>query len=198
MAKEGEESKDTKKEAAPAPQTGPGGMQAWLPLIVSVVLMPVLAYGLTMFVLIPKLRTELAKGGGATEEVQAREPASEKPAHGGGGEKGGGGGKEAPGKLKNKAVISKVIVNVSGSLGSRMLLASFTLAGGSADLKIKVDEHMDQLRDLAASTLASKTIADLEKPEARNLIRTELMSQFNAALGSNMVQEIYLTEFAIQ
>ena len=56
----------------------------------------------------------------------------------------------------------------------------------------------DQLRDLASSILGSKTIADLEKPEARNLIRAELLSQFNAALGGNAVQDIYITEFAIQ
>jgi flagellar basal body-associated protein FliL len=199
MAKEAEDSKETKTEAAAAPPASRGGLQAWLPLIVSVVMMPVLAYGLTSFVLIPKLRQEL--GGG--KEVQAREPAPA-PQHGGGKEEkapapqhGGGNSKES-GKLKNKAVISKVIVNVSGSLGSRMLLASFTLAGASNDLKTQVEEHMDQLRDLAASTLASKTIADLEKPEARNLIRAELMSQFNAALGGNVIQEIYLTEFAIQ
>ena len=78
------------------------------------------------------------------------------------------------------------------------VLASFTLAGSSSDFKAKIEENNDQLRDLASSTLGSKTIADLEKPEARNLIRAELLSQFNAALGGTPVQDIYITEFAIQ
>ena len=52
--------------------------------------------------------------------------------------------------------------------------------------------------DAAASTLASKTIIDLEKPGARNMIRTELVAAFNTVLGGNEVSEIYLPEFAIQ
>ena len=46
--------------------------------------------------------------------------------------------------------------------------------------------------------LANKTLADLEKPGARNLIRTELINGFNNVLGENSVQEIYITEFGIQ
>jgi flagellar basal body-associated protein FliL len=51
---------------------------------------------------------------------------------------------------------------------------------------------------MACGVLSTKTLADLEKPTARNLIRTELISGFNNILGEAMVQEIYLTEFAIQ
>jgi flagellar basal body-associated protein FliL len=72
------------------------------------------------------------------------------------------------------------------------------LAGNSGDFKARVEDNSDQLRDLASATLGSKTIADLEKPEARNLIRSELLSQFNAALGGGVVQDIYITELAIQ
>ena len=35
--------------------------------------------------------------------------------------------------------------------------------------------------------LSSKTLADLEKPGARNLIRTELINGFNNVLGDNSV-----------
>ena len=55
-----------------------------------------------------------------------------------------------------------------------------------------------QLRDMAMGALANKTLADLEKPGARNLIRTELINGFNNVLGDNSVQEIYITEFGIQ
>ena len=46
--------------------------------------------------------------------------------------------------------------------------------------------------------LRLKTLADLEKPTAQNLIRTELIAGFNSILGGPVVQEIYFTEFAIQ
>ena len=187
MATQVVEKEETKSTPKAAPAAGEG-MKAWLPLIVTVVLMPGLAYAMTNFVLLPKLQHAL--GGGQT--VQARETSGENSS---GGEKA---ATKETGKPKTKVPLSKVIVNVSGSLGTRMLLASFTLAGTSAEFKNKIEENNDQLRDLASSILGSKTLADLEKPEARNLIRAELMSQFNAALGGTPIQEIYITEFAIQ
>ena len=94
--------------------------------------------------------------------------------------------------------VGKPTFNVSGSLGTRLLLTSLTLAGNGGDFKTKVEDNNDQLRDIASTILSSKTIADLEKPESRNLIRAELLSQFNAALGNGFIQEIFITEFAIQ
>ena len=45
---------------------------------------------------------------------------------------------------------------------------------------------------------AYRKIFDLEKPDARNLIRNELITGFNTILGDSVVTDIYLTEFAIQ
>jgi flagellar FliL protein len=185
------EHKEEKAEAAAPPASG-GGFKAWLPLVVTILLMPVLAFVTTNFVLIPKLVKSL--GG---ETVHARD-------NGGGESNTASHGETKPGKdganagkPKIKIPLSKIVVNVSGSLGSRLLLASLTIAGNSAELKSKIEENNDQLRDLASSVLSTKTITDLEKPEARNLIRAELISQFNTILGG-AVQDIYITEFAIQ
>jgi flagellar FliL protein len=181
--------------AAEAPKTeekpaaSSGGIKAFLPLILAVVMMPALAYVMTSFVLLPKLKSALSGGAGGAA------------AHGEGaaaGEHGAGHEGAEKGKPKHKVPLSKIIVNVSGSGGSRMLLTSLTLAGSVGDFKSRIEENGDQLRDLASSTLASKTIADLEKPESRNHIRSELLSQFNAALGNGFVQELYITEMAIQ
>ena len=54
------------------------------------------------------------------------------------------------------------------------------------------------MRDVAMGILSAKSIQDLEKPDHRNMIRTELMSTINTTLGKPAVQEIYITEFAIQ
>ena|SRR2546421_21693 len=178
-----------KEEAPPVEKPVPssGGFKAWLPLILMVALMPALAYVMTTFVLLPKLKSGLG-----AQPVQARETGAE---HGAAAESS---TPKENAKPKTKVTLSKIVVNVSGSLGTRMLLASFTLAGNAADFKTKIEDNNEQLRDVASSTLGSKTIADLEKPEARNLIRAELLSQFNSVLGANAVQEIYITEFAIQ
>ena len=102
------------------------------------------------------------------------------------------------GKKKQNVPITKVIVNVAGSMGARYLMTSFTLVGTQADFKTVIEENKDQLLDLANTAMASKTISDLEKPGARNQLRAELLSVFNNALGNGLVQEIYFTEFAVQ
>jgi flagellar protein FliL len=183
-----------------------GGFQAWLPLIVSIVLMPVLAFATTKFLILPKV-------------VEAREASGPEGVHeeGHGDTRHDGGEKEGKekeharpkdgkdskdsagkGKKKQNVPISKVIVNVAGSMGTRYLMTSFTLVGTQNDFKSLIEENKDQLLDLANAAMASKTISDLEKPGARNQIRAELISIFNNALGGGLVQEIYFTEFAVQ
>jgi flagellar basal body-associated protein FliL len=147
---------------------------------------------MTSFILVPKLQKSLG-----LQTVSARETGG---GHGEADGKPSGAGAAETGRAKSpktKAALSKIVVNVSGSLGTRLLLASVTLAGSSSDFKVRVDDNTDQLRDIASGVLGSKTISDLEKPESRNLIRAELLSQFNSILGG-IVQDLYITEFAIQ
>ncbi|HLH53392.1 MAG TPA: flagellar basal body-associated FliL family protein [Verrucomicrobiae bacterium] len=162
-----------------APAAAGGGIASWLPLIVTVVVMPLIAYAMTEFVLLPQLKKAL---GATTQQASAK-------------------GKEAKAAAdaKRESVpMNKLLVNVAGTMGARYLLVSLSVSGSDQDFKAKLAAHDPQLRDFACGVLATKTIADLEKPGARNMIRSELMSGFNNILGSAMVQEIYLTEFAIQ
>jgi flagellar protein FliL len=181
-------------EARGAPKPA-GGLAGWLPLIVAVVAMPALAYATTSFVLLPKLRKGL---GSPAAEAAAPADEGQSPAKAEGHGKGEAPGKGAKGKVRSTVALNKMIVNVAGTMGTRYLLASITLAGTAPDFKTKVEESNDQLLDLATSTLSTKTIADLEKPGARNEIRTELLTALNNALGENLVQEIFITELAIQ
>ena len=216
----------TPPPAAPAAAHGGGGgggIKALLPLILTVVMMPVLAYVMTAFVLVSKLQQATVharaeggekvegEGGGeaAPAEAHGKKPEEHakpkeehaKPKDEGGkkSEEHGGGKKEGGGSNGRPTVqFGKVLVNVAGSLGSRYLLTNFTLVGSNSDIKDKVESNKDQLMDIAIGTLRTKTIQDLEKPGAANLIRTELMSVFNGVLGNGSVKEIFFTEFAIQ
>jgi flagellar protein FliL len=184
-----------KVEAPEAPKKS-GGLGAWLPLIIAVVTMPALAYATTHFVLLPRLQKGLANS-----PAEAPTAADEHPADAGGKTEGHGkaeGGKGARGKARSTVALNKMIVNVAGTMGTRYLLASITLAGTAPDFKNKVEESNDQLLDLATSTLSTKTIADLEKAGARNEIRSELLTALNNALGENLILEIFITELAIQ
>src|SRR5262249_4542967 len=153
-----------------------GGFKAWLPLVLSVVLMPVLAVVTTKLLILPKVvqaretgraeespddaRTEPKDGGheakGSGEDSKTKDSAKSKESKES--------GKLHAGKKKQSVAISKVIVNVAGSMGSRYLMTSFTLVGSQNDFKSVIDENKDQLLDLANTAMASKTINDLEKP----------------------------------
>ena len=180
--------------AAAAPAAKAGGLGAWLPLAAVLVLMPALAYATTMFLILPKLQKSLGQPAAAEPAAAEAEKAEKSEKHGGE-EKS---GKEGGGKVKSTVQLTKVLVNVAGSMGTRYLMTSLTLVSTSPNFKARVEENKDQLLDLATSTLGTKTISDLEKPGARNLIRTELISVFNNALGAGVVQELYIPEFAIQ
>lgn len=171
------------ESAAEAPPAAPsGGLKNWLPLILAVALMPVLAFGMTKFVLVPELQSSLGiktpaeSGSGAKAKAKAE-----------------------AGAKKTEVPLNKLLVNVAGTMGQRYLLVSVTVVGTGGDaFKTKMAENDAALRDMALGALSTKTLADLEKPGARNLIRTELINGFNNVLGDNSVQEIYITEFGLQ
>jgi flagellar protein FliL len=177
------------EKGAQTPSAPPAarGLKAWLPLIVTVIAMPALAFVTTKFLIIPQLRNSLSASGAKPEAAAEHGAEPAKAGHG-----------SAPGKTKPTVALSKLLVNISGTMGTRYLMTSVTLVGKDASFKDKIEENRDQLMDLANSTLSSKTITDLEKPGIRNVIRAELISVFNTALGSPLVQEIYITELAIQ
>ena len=184
-AEEGAASAGSANESKPS-----GGFKPWLPLVVALVAMPALAYATTRFVLLPKLQHALALPvtGSTPDSVSETSAAA-------GAESG---KTAAQAKTKVMVPLSKMLVNVAGTMGTRYLMTSVTLVGNNADFKTKIEENKDQLMDLATGALSSKTISDLEKPGARNVIRAELMTVFNNALGGSVVQEIYITELAIQ
>ncbi len=172
---------------AAAPAAKSGGASAWVPLVVTVAVMPVLAFVMTRFVLGPQMTKAIATQGGSSPA----EPA-------GTNSDSGSSGGSSEGRAKVTVPLNKILVNVAGTMGTRYLMTSLTLVGSDENIKDKIDRNNAQLLDLATGTLSTKTISDLEKPGARNVIRAELMTVFNNALGGPVIKEIYITELAIQ
>jgi flagellar basal body-associated protein FliL len=181
---------DEAAEAAEAPARKPapaGGFGAWLPLLATVVVMPALAYAATQFILLPKIKQAMTQGAAANADAPAAAPKEKDAAS-----------SPAGGKGKVLAPLPKILVNVAGSMMTRYLTMSLTLVGNTPDFKDRITNNKDQLMDLANGTLMTKSIADLEKPGSRNIIRSELLTVFNNALGGPVIQDIYITEQAIQ
>ena len=183
--------RDAKPETAPAaPPSSGGKWHNWLPLGIAIVVMPLLAYATTTFVLVPQMQKALRSTNAVSQPGPEPQPAASGSRH----------GEEPPPAAggKQSVTLNKLLVNVAGTMGSRYLLTSITLLGNTSDFPARVEQQEPQLRDMASGILSTKTIADLEKPGARNLIRGELLAGFNTILGKSAVHEIYFTEFAIQ
>ncbi len=165
---------------AAAPASG-GGAKAWLPLVANLLVMPCVAYVLAVYVILPKLEARMGQ-----ESTKGAANHGTSTHH------------EAPKEKFSFSLADKLVVNVSGSLGTRFLVARVTLVGASPELKDLIEKHDAQLRDAASGILANKSLADLERPGARNIIKTELMTAFVPILGEGAVDEIYFSDFAVQ
>lgn len=200
-----EEEKPAGSGTAGAPAKAPS---AWMPLIAVLILMPAISFAATQFLILPRLRTVLAEHKPVTAGARAEE------SHGGKaeeshGSKGGDahGGKEGKGKEgkgggqeggKFSCDFENVVVNLSGSLGTKYLKTSFTFTSSSADLKKIIEENKKRMLDVAITVLSSRSLADLEVPGSKNVVRNDLKARFNDALQSDLIEQIFFTEFVIQ
>ena len=214
---------DKKPDAAPAAEksdghgaapaaAGAGGMKAMMPAIIAIVLAPAATWGVANFVLLPKFKASVAeavaagdpdaaaKGDKKADAHGAKKPdahgAKKADAHGAKkadahGAKGGGGGDQGY-KFEN------VVVNLSGTMGTRYLKASFLITGDKPDLAERFAEAKPQLTDVTLAVLSSLTLADLEEAGSKNIIRERLIAAYNQVLGGKYAENLFFSEFVVQ
>jgi flagellar basal body-associated protein FliL len=196
-----EPAKDNPPASKPSNEAKSGGGQSWMPLIIAIVLMPVLSFATTKFFLLPKLQQPADSGksaSGSSSHKASSTSAASSGGHGAKAAKSHGSGSKDTKEKKASVPLKKVLVNVRDTQGTRFLLANFVLIGATEEFKEIANDQQDQIVDVVSAALANKTIGDLEKPGARTLIKTELMTIINSALGDDLVQDIYFTEFVVQ
>jgi flagellar basal body-associated protein FliL len=205
------ETPDNAAKAAEAAQAK--GKPDIIPLVAVVVLVPALCFLMMDFVVIPRLKESLkpatsdeaapfkageAKAdsghGGGHKEAPKKEAKESK--HGGK-EHGKEGGKSAKG-ADNTIEFGSIVVNLAGSGGNRYLKVNFVVAGNDSNLEDMIKENQNALRDVAISVLSAQSMSSLEAQGGRNLIRSELISQFNRTLGGRPIEQLYFSEFVIQ
>ena len=185
-------------EAAGAPSAPKGGMGAWLPVIASVLLAPVATWATVEFVLLPRLQKKIAAPAGEHGEAAAAEHPAEHAAEHGKPGKEGKGGKEG-GAVGGGYEFQNVVVNLAGTMGTRYLKTSFLVTPvKDADLKAAFEGAKPRLTDVTLNVLSSLTLADLEEPGAKNVIREKLVGAYNQALGKRMAEQVYFSDFVIQ
>jgi flagellar FliL protein len=169
--------------AAPAAAPG-GGIAAWLPAITVMLLAPALTWATVEFVLVPRLQKQLSS------------PAAEAGVEGAAGS---GHGKSKDGKdsATPNYEFQNIVVNLNGTMGTRYLKTSF-LVTGEAGIRAAFESNKPRLIDVTLNVLSSLTLADLEEPGAKNVIREKLVGAYNQALGRKMAEQVYFSDFVIQ
>lgn len=181
-----------KGEAAAAPAAAApaakGGLGAWLPVIGALLLSPVATWATVEMVLLPRLTKKLSAAPVAEAEA---EPAKE---HGGEGGKEKEGGKGGP-----NYEFSNVVVNLAGTMGTRYLKTSFVVTGApNTSIGAAFEGAKPRLTDVTLNVLSSLTLAELEEPGAKNVIREKLVGAYNQALGRKVAEQVYFSDFVIQ
>ncbi|MFM8878093.1 MAG: flagellar basal body-associated protein FliL [Verrucomicrobiota bacterium] len=180
-----------------------GGIKAMLPLILNIVLMPVMAFLMTQFVLVPALNKAGATG------KQPVEAAGDHPTDHGGdavhpAESSGGANNDNPGSGSHgggapmTVMLKSVTVNVAGTMGGRLMMATVGLRGSRPKFDEFVKDREEDLRDATSTLLQTKTLMDLEKQGSRNIIKSELKAAFLKLLGPGTFTDVVLPELAIQ
>ncbi|MBC2595015.1 flagellar basal body-associated FliL family protein [Ruficoccus amylovorans] len=182
----------------PAPAKAP---IPWLPLGLVLLIIPVITLLLTEFFVIPRLKSSLVAevrpaSAEAPEPPAAEEESSD--AHAAKTESAET-GDHSTGKNKGGTVtFEEMISNLSGTMGTRFIKVSFEISSSDQRLSELVAAHRPRVQDAIITTLSSHTIQQIEAVGGRDGLRLALMGAINEALGEQVADHLYFTEFIIQ
>lgn len=168
--------------AAPAPKAG---LAAWLPAIVVAVVAPAGSWAVAQYVLLPTLQKKLLQGSPAAEIAS------------GDASKNANSGKSGPAEPPTYG-FDNVVVNLAGTMGTRYLKTSFVVTGSDAAMHSVFDANKVKLTDVTLNVLSSLTMADLEEPGSKNVLREKLVGAYNQALGRKLAEQVYFSDFVVQ
>ena len=165
---------------------GNSGAPSALPIMLGMLVgVPLVCYLMIQFLVLPKL-------------IAAVEHASETKATPAG--KAAPGAKGAHGAAAKEQTydFGKIMVNVASAGDSRYLRVNLVLASNNPEIKEIAKSNDIALRDAIITVLSAQNLADLEKNDGRDAARRALLARINGILGSEVVQQIYFTDFVIQ
>ncbi|KAF0096121.1 MAG: flagellar FliL protein [Puniceicoccaceae bacterium 5H] len=200
MAKEPKD-KETIEEL-PTPKKSGGGGNPLIPVLAVVILLPLLSYAMTAFVLVPMLKSELAGGGDHAEEAAHAAPAASSHgssggggSHGGGDSHGGGGGDSAA--HGNMVTFDLMKTNLARP-SSTLIIVKFAVEGSDPNFAGIVESRKPALIDATLKILSLLTLVDTQTPGIQNIVKTDLITAYNEILGGPYVENLYFTDFVTQ
>ncbi|MFI5337247.1 MAG: flagellar basal body-associated protein FliL, partial [Opitutales bacterium] len=162
-----------------------------------------LSYAVAEYVLLPRLQKRLSTltlAAGAHPAVPSADNGEADAAPADDAAKGGKDGKEGDkGGGAATYEFNNVVVNLAGTMGTRYLKTSFIVTGlKGKSVRPAFEAGKAKLTDITLNVLSSLTLADLEEPGSKNVLREKLVAAYNQALGKRIVEQVYFSDFVIQ
>jgi len=96
--------------------------------------------------------------------------------------------------------LKSFIVNLADKkgVGKRYLKVTMEIEVAGDEQKALVNHKVAQLRDTILLMLSSRTIEEITSMEAKLELKQMLLARMNRAVGKDVIQRIYFTEFVVQ
>jgi flagellar FliL protein len=96
--------------------------------------------------------------------------------------------------------LKSFIVNLADKkgVGKRYLKITMEVEVAGEEQKALVNHKVPQLRDTILLMLSSRTIEEITSMEAKLELKQILLARMNRAVGKDVIQRLYFTEFVVQ
>lgn len=94
--------------------------------------------------------------------------------------------------------LGELIVNPAGSNGQRFLVVELSLELRDEKHAELIDKNKEKIKHNMLEVLSSRSVAQLNKFEEREILRNELAEITNDAIGVHSVRNLYYTRYVMQ
>lgn len=91
-----------------------------------------------------------------------------------------------------------IVVNLLDPTGKRYLQIGLAFELRDKKLEEEIKNNEPKIKDIVISILSSKTPEEILQPEAKGMIKNEILQKINSALGEEAVLDVYITQYIVE
>lgn len=155
----------------------------WAPALTVLFLLPVFSFCLSEYVLFPRLKHQMTQVLG--NEVKELPAASNTET-------------TAPAGVKQTYEIKDILSNIVGSNQTRYIRVSFVLEGDRADFQTVIKAQEARIIDTTLNILSAISSQDFSNSNIKNVVRLQLLEEFNEIMHEKCITGLYFSQFIIK
>lgn len=162
---------------------------AWGPALTVLILLPVLSFVLSEFVLFPRLQNRFEQAVGQINMTEAT--SLDKPAAGA--------EENFTGEKKTyevKDIMSNIGSEATGQV--RYARISFVLEGQGDSFPDLMKQNEARFIDATLDVFSGLSLEDLNNPNVKNIVKGQLLQRFEEALGNKRIENLFFSQFVIK